>query len=46
MATVTFYCHVQWSQVWGLPVWLWLEYVAGCEAALKKAKEGTEQWPT
>ena len=39
MATVTFYCHVQWSQVWGLPVWLWLEYVEGCEAILKHQRE-------
>ena len=39
LAVVTLHFRVQWSEVWGLPVWLWLQYVEGCEAILKHQRE-------
>lgn len=42
MAAVTYYFRVQWSEVWNLPLWLWLHYVEFCRdyLAAQKAKEG------
>lgn len=33
--------HVQWSEVWGLPWWLWRAYVAQVEAYIAAQKEAS-----
>lgn len=41
MAAVTAVLHVQWSEVWDLPLWLWREYVIQTEQILSKMREGS-----
>lgn len=39
MTMATMILGVQWPAVWSLPLWLWRQYVAICEAHVERAKE-------
>ena len=43
LAVVTLHFRVQWSEVWGLPVWLWLQYVEGSESIIKAQGEASKR---
>ena len=39
LSLVTMHFGVQWSEVWGIPVWLWMQYVGASKAILRQQQK-------
>jgi hypothetical protein len=39
LSLVTMHFGVQWSEVWGIPVWLWMQYVGAAKAILRQQQK-------